>query len=254
MNNNFDLAVEKFLDKWATLDEFNGAILSGSYAVGTQSNNSDVDIMIVLSDKTDWWQRGNLIVDDIMIEYIADPAAMWKKAFDDELKSGSRVSVSMFAIGKVLLDKSGEVAKLKAIAEQIMSKPLPKLEGRALEMAKYHLWDRLTKLQHIKQDGFVQYAPMYYLHLSNIIGAYAKFLGIPIPSTSKLYRFLVDSDFRTKYKLEGFNDDYFVDLIKSCLENYSNIDAIEKVTNYVMDKLGGFNINGWELRTKIEKI
>lgn len=251
--SDWNKTVEKFLEEWNKRDDLEGAILSGSYSVGTQSENSDIDIMIVLSDKDKWWERGNKEIDGYLIEYIADPASFWEKAFDDELKSGNRVSVSMFAIGKVLIDKTGEVARLKAKAEEIMGKPLPKLEGRTLEMAKYHLWDRMTKLQHMRQDGFVQYAPMYYLHLSNIIGTYAKFLGISIPSTSKLYKFLEDNEFREKYKLEGFNDDYFVSLAKSCLENYSNIESIEKATKYVMDKLGGININGWILKTEIEE-
>ncbi|MDP2861070.1 MAG: nucleotidyltransferase domain-containing protein, partial [bacterium] len=71
--NDWNSAVKKFLEHWANKKEFEGAVLSGSYAVETQSKNSDIDVMIVLSDKTKWWQRGNQVVDGFLIEYIADP-------------------------------------------------------------------------------------------------------------------------------------------------------------------------------------
>lgn len=124
--NNWNLAIKKFLEQWTIKKEFEGAILSGSYAVGNQSKNSDIDIMIVLSDKTEWWQRGNLVVDGFLIEYIADPASMWTKSFGDDFNSRKKVSAGMFAIGKILHDKNGVVSKLKDEAETVMKKPFKK--------------------------------------------------------------------------------------------------------------------------------
>jgi len=251
--NNWNSAVRKFLEQWTNKKEFEGAVLSGSYAVGTQLKNSDIDIMIVLSDKTEWWQRGNLVVDGFLIEYIADPTFMWKKAFDDDYNSGKKVSVNMFAISKVLLDKNGVVAKLKEEAEAVMKKPFKKMETRDIEMAKYHLWNGLEKLKELFSSGFVKYAPLYYLHLSKIINFYASFVGLSIPAVAKIYKFLNDSEFRKKYKLEGFADEKFVSLINDCLENYTSLEAIRKLNVFVLDKLGEFKINGWELRTEIKK-
>lgn len=251
--NNWNFAIKKFLEQWTNKKEFEGAILSGSYAVGAQSKNSDIDIMIVLSDKTKWWQRGNLVVDGVLIEYIADPAPMWKKTFEDDYISGNKVSANMFAIGKILLDKNGVVAKLKEEAEAVMRKPFKKMETRDIEMAKYHLWDGIQKLKELFNSGFVKYAPLYYLHLSKIINFYASFAGLSVPAVAKVYKFLNDSEFRKKYKLQGFDDEKFVSLFNACLENYSSLEAIEELNAYVLDKLGKFEINGWELRTEIKK-
>lgn len=249
---NWNLAVNKFLEEWAIKNEFEGALLSGSYAVGDQSKSSDIDIIIVLSDKIKWWQRGNLTIDGYLIEYIADPVSLWEKSFEDDYNSGKKVSVSMFAIGKVLLDKNRVVAKLKEKAESIMEKPFRKMETREIEMAKYHLWDGINKLRNLFEGGFSRYSPLYYLHLSKIINFYASFMGISVPAVAKIYEFLNDAEFRDKYKLGGFTDEEFVKMVNNCFENYSSLETIEKLNAYVIGKLGGFEINGWTLRTELK--
>jgi len=243
--------VEKFLKQWKDRKEFEGAILCGSYAIGCQKENSDIDVMIVLSDKTKWWERGNVKIDGYLIEYIADPVFFCKKSFKDDYDLGKKMSVGMFAVGQVLVDKSGVVAKLKSEAEAIMKKPFKKMGRREIEMAKYHLYDGVSKLESLSGKGFIKYAPLYYLHLSKIINFYASFKRIQIPATAKIYRFLSDGEFRKGYELEGFSDKKFVRLVNKCLKEYTFIKNIVKLNDYVLDKTGGFNVDGWRLRTKI---
>ena len=249
---NWQITINKFLDQWKDKTEFEGAILSGSYAVGLQSVSSDIDIMIVLSEGTKWWQRGNQVVDGLMVEYIADPVSMWRKAFEDNYNSRNKVSISMFAVGKVLFDRNGTVSGLKKEAELFMKKPYKKMETREIEMAKYHLWDGIEKLRNLFEKGFVEYAPLYYLHLSKILNFYANFVRISVPAVAKTYRFLNDAEFKGKYKLEGFTDMDFVSLMNDCLKNYSSLGAIETLNAYVINKLGGFEPNGWVLKTEIK--
>jgi len=244
-------AIEKFLKEWKDRKEFEGAILCGSYAIGCQKENSDVDIMIVLSDETRRWERGNVRIDGYLIEYMADPVFFWKKSFKDGYELEKKVSVGMFAVGQVLVDKNGAVAKLKSEAGVIMKKPFKKMSRREIEMAKYHLYDGISKLESLSGEGFVKYAPLYYLHLSKIINFYASFRRIQIPATAKIYKFFNDNDFRERYELEGFSDKEFVGLVNNCFEEYSSIKNMVKLNDYVLDKWGGFNIDGWKLRTKI---
>lgn len=249
---NWQIALEKFLKEWKDKKGFEGALLTGSYAVGAQSATSDIDVMIVLSDETKFWQRGNTNVDGFLIEYIADPTSMWQKSFEDDFNAGRKVSVCMFATGTVLFDKTGLVSELKTKSEEIMAKKFNKMDERAIEMAKYHLYDGLDKLRNLERNGFTQYAPLYYLQLSKIINFYAASIGISVPATAKLYKFINDSQFRDKYKLEGFSDRRFIDLVNKSLENYSSIKSIDDLTLYILDKMGGFKIDGWVLKTKID--
>ncbi len=246
------VAVDKFLDKWKERQEFVGAILSGSYAAGCPSPNSDIDVMLVLSEETKWSERGNLIIDGFMVEYIANPVSVWLKSFDENVNAGNKIFISMFALGKLLIDKDERVKQIIDKADELMKIPVKKMDSNSLEMAKYHMYDRLMKLHHLEKDGFPAYASMYYLHLNHVINTYANYLGVFLPASAKIYKFLNNSDFREKYQLEGFKDEKFVQLVNVCLENYIDLSAIDKLTQYILKKLGDFEINGWVLRTNIE--
>jgi len=43
-------AIYKFIENWEEKENITGVLLSGSYAVGNPSKNSDVDVIIILSD------------------------------------------------------------------------------------------------------------------------------------------------------------------------------------------------------------
>ncbi len=120
-----------------------------------------------------------------------------------------------------------------------------------IEIAKYHLYDGMSKLQNIQEKGFSSYAPQYYLQLSKIIGYYAHFQRITLPATSKWDRFLNDPRFRIRYQLQGFDDDQFVSRFNHALKRYSSIEAIIRLTLYTLEKLGGFEINGWIIRKQL---
>lgn len=240
--NTWLKTIDKFLDEWKNKVEFEGAILSGSYAVHLQTDHSDIDLMIVLSGGTKFWQRGSIEIDGYLIEYIADPIYFWKKAFYDEYSSRRKVSINMFAIGEILHDKNGLVKKLKRQAESLMRKSFEKMSQRDIEMAKYHIRDDLLQLQDSVKGGFVKYAPLYYLQLSKILNSYASFLGLSLPAPAKLHQFLNDENFRQKYKLSGFSDQIFIDLVNKSFNNFNTTRDIEELTNYVINKMGGFDI------------
>jgi hypothetical protein len=90
-------AAQKFLGPWTERSDFEGALVSGSYAVGLPDTHSDIDIMIVLSDRVRFWERGNRDIDGFLIEYLADPDYFWERTFNDEYTAGRKISINMFA-------------------------------------------------------------------------------------------------------------------------------------------------------------
>jgi len=70
---NWQLALEKFLKEWKEKDFVEGALLTGSYAIGMETKYSDVDVYIILSDSVEWRERGNKVIDGVLIEYFANP-------------------------------------------------------------------------------------------------------------------------------------------------------------------------------------
>ena len=61
---NWQSALNKFLKDWRDKDFVKAALLTGSYAVGGY---------LMLSDNVDWRERGNLIIDGVLVEYFANP-------------------------------------------------------------------------------------------------------------------------------------------------------------------------------------
>ncbi len=86
------------------------------------------------------------------------------------------------------------------------------------------------------------------LHVQLVMNTYAKFLQAETPSPGKLHRFLGDAGFRRRYKIEPLPDRVFVQKLESCLEKAS-LKRLERLTAHVLAKMGGFEIDGWKLRT-----
>ena len=104
--NNWQLALEKFLEEWKEKDFVEAALLTGSRAIGTDTLYSDVDIYIILSDSVDWRERGNKVIDGVLIEYFANPPRQIKHYFEKEFKENSKCTARIVAVGETLFDKN----------------------------------------------------------------------------------------------------------------------------------------------------
>jgi predicted nucleotidyltransferase len=124
-SNNWQQALEIFLDKWRDLDYVEGVLVTGSQVVGTATQNSDVDVHIILSPNIDWRERGNELVNDTLIEYFANPVFFFQQYLDEDYANNSKQNARMFVIGKILFDKNGEVAKLVSQAKTLWNGSLP---------------------------------------------------------------------------------------------------------------------------------
>jgi len=114
MNNlkKWEIALQKFLKKWENRKDVIGIIVCGSYITGNPSKHSDIDIHIILDSKTLWRERGNEIINGVLIEYFANPANKHFQYAEEDYKSRRRVNAHMFCTGKVLFDKTGELHKI----------------------------------------------------------------------------------------------------------------------------------------------
>lgn len=57
----WEIALNKFLNKHINEDYFLGAILACSYETGNNNLISDIDVFIVTKDTCDWRERGNIL-------------------------------------------------------------------------------------------------------------------------------------------------------------------------------------------------
>lgn len=260
----WERALDDFLMPWQARRDVIGALVTGSYAMGTQTDLSDIDVHIVLSPKVAWRERGNQRVDGFLIEYFANPPRQIERYMELDHATGRLADAHMFTVGRIVFDKTGDVRHLQHVAARWMKRPLPPARSPGprrtsitpatkawRERYKYVIWDDLDELANVAARNDVSLPFVYALALDLVIGTYARFLRAPLPPQSKLHRFLTDSAFTAAYRLPPFPDQRFVDLVLPCFAGCSLPD-LEAAARYVQDAMGGFEIDGWKHRAKLD--
>lgn len=242
--------IDTFLEHWEHRALIEGVLLTGSSSVGNESQNSDVDLQILLSD-AGLRERGNQIVDGVMVEYFANPAANIFSYLNAEVNSYHRPTIRMFATGKIVLDKSGIMEKAHQRAKALLAVPLPKFNENEISYAKYSIWDCMDDLEMPYRTGDIGFQYVFYLNLNKVLNHYCRFLGVELTSPSKQSAQFMDSEFRKRYGIGDFPDLVFADIFLACL-NADDRDAMyfnfKNLCDYTLDAMGGYSIDGWRSR------
>lgn len=246
----WEAAVSKFIKPWYKRGII-GVIVSGSYVIGTASKNSDIDLHIILPESAKYKERGNQVVDGFLIEYFANPIGELRRYFFEDRKKGKKLIAHMLSTGRILFDKDASIKTLQDEATMELKKGFDKIADNKVEMAKYFLWDSLDSLKGLKEQASPSYNFYYSVHLEKIIDTYSMFCGLETPNMSKLYNLYSDEACEKKYNIELVPDGKFKQLVIKAIENYS-LKVAEDLTNYVLHKMGGFEIDGWKLISTIK--
>jgi len=251
----WQLALNKFLADWKKKDYVLGAILTGSYATGLANKYSDIDVQIIFSNKYKWRERGNVKVDGFLIEYFANPICQFEKYLQQNFRLNIKTDANMYKTGKILFDKDGSVKKLRNKGLRYYSKEFAAPKKYALEMMKYTIWDYLDNLKSLASEKSDNFNLSYYILLDKVLNNYGKFLRVQVLPNAKIVRLFTDSKFRRAYGISGFPDKVFIKLFLDCLlfkSQKQGLEKIQKLANYALKKMGGFNINDWKLKRPIE--
>lgn len=247
-------ALNKFLENWKTRSCVEGAFLTGSAVTAYFSAHSDIDVYIVLSSRARWRERGNMVLDGVLIEYFANPTTQIRKYFEEDFRKNRRTMARMLVMGKIIFDRHGVIARLRKEAEKWMGRKFGKLSRASLEAAKYGMWDELENLKDLYAQKALNFELLYHKLLVQVLEWYAKFLRSEIPPISKLVKFFTDEEFRREYRYEEFPDKRFAEIFISCLRAGSReekMSCARKLVSYTLGKMHGFEINGWRLRSKV---
>ena len=160
----------------------------------------------------------------------------------------------MFMTGKVLFDKTGELARLIVDARKYMSKQYRKQSKITMNWAKYNLWDMCDNLEEIFEAKGKEFYLIYFVHLYRLYEYYAEVLRFDSIQVHKLRKFLINHKEKKKYRIPDFADKTFVrSFVKAInLKKKPNMmKAYRELTNHVLDQMGGFNIDGWKIRSPL---
>lgn len=248
----WEKAVDSFLRDWIVRDEFAGALVCGSYVTGDPTKRSDIDLHIILFDTVEWRERGNKYVDGFLIEYFANPPGQVRNYFADDFASRSTASMVQFITGKIIRDQWGIVSELREEAMSWKSKLYPVLVEPVIELKKYHLWDTLDNLLDCYEMRRSDFDFVYYQSILLLFQAYSSLLGLEQIPFDQVSRYLSDPVYLRKYLKKPFPDRDFATMFLhaiECNDSDERIRVYEALFAHVMNKRGGFEVDGWTLRT-----
>lgn len=244
---NWKNVLEKFLKEYKEKDYVIGAILCGSYATGNNTDRSDIDVHIITKD-IGFKQRGNVIIDGIMIEYFINPLSQSYKYLENDFKQRRRLAdANMYGNGIILFDKTGELRQLKEDSLKYYEMEFDAPEESTMMINNYACWDLMDEIKD-KIDNNENYDLNYYMLLKELVNNYYyknRIATVPFTKIERIYR---NKDYREKYHLKNMPAQKFVELVLNAIDNKS-FDAISQLYNFVMEN---FLITDFILKSEIK--
>ena len=249
---NWEAALDKFLAPWRTRPEVTGALVCGSYVTGDPSPRSDIDVHILLKPSTKWRERGNDFVDGFLVEYFSNPPHRIREYFREDYGANDHACATQFVTGRVLFDYTGGIARLKREAQRWIDKPFRKPSRVQELVGRYGLWDNLDNFRDAVERGEADLAWRYVHGLTAILRTYSRFGGDAFLRFDKVYAGLTSDVLARKYAQRPFSDPIFGRRFAAAmLETHpaKMLPTLEALTRYVHRKMGGFEIDGFRLRS-----
>ena len=251
---NWEEKLNIFLSGFEHAKDIDGILVCGSYITGNPSNHSDLDVHIILDDNVGYRERGNRIIDGLLIEYFSNPPKQILKYFDGDMEDNSLMSQVQFATGKIILDKSGAVKSLKEKALSMID-DFYKNENQAMsESTKYSCWDMLDNLQDAFENNKPDFDILYFNLLNWLISAYMNSINRPY-KLNTIFGNITSKIVRDKYLLRELPDANINELIVRCIkavDRYEKMKLYQSLTNEIINKFGGFDVDKYKLKSDVE--
>jgi len=252
---NWEEALTEFLKDWKDRKEVIGAMACGSYVTGNPSKRSDIDVHIILTNDVSWRERGNRISNGFLIEYFANPPLQIRGYFQEDFRDNSTMSMVQFITGRILFDKTGVINELKSEAKDWFNKKHDGLNDTLLELKKYAIWDTLDNLKDCYEKERVDFNFTYNNSLFNLFKDYSSFLKLETIPFYQINSYLSEPTYIEKYLKKPFPDETFRLVFLKALQEIDSgkkMDCYEALANHVLNQMGGFEIDGWKVKSSID--
>jgi hypothetical protein len=249
---NWEAALDAFLARWRDRPEVTGALVCGSYVTGDPSPRSDIDLHILLKPSTPWRERGNDVVDGFLVEYFANPPHRIAEYFRGDYADNDHACATQFVTGRIVFDRTGVIAKLKKDAQRWIDKPFRKPTRVQVLLGNYGLWDNLDNFRDAVENAEPDLAWQYVHSLSNLLRVYTRYSGDCFLRFDKAYVGLTGDGLVKKYAQRPFSDRLFARRFAAGMletDPAKMLSTLETLTRYVQRKTGGFEIDGFRLRS-----
>ena len=253
---NWEEKLDIFLSDFEHIDDAIGVLVCGSYVTGNPTLHSDLDVHIILNDNVNYREQGNKVIDGLLIEYFANPPKQIFRYFEDDFNEGKLMAQTQFATGKIIQDKTGNVAILKEKALMMIDAfyengtKTPSMS----DLTKYFLWDMLDDLLNAYEIGKLDFDFLYFNSLSRMMSFYMQCINRPYNIKTILGN-VSDDMVRGKYLLRELPDATIRGLIAKSIttaDKRERLDIYERLTKTILDSFGGFSIGDFKFKSKVE--
>ena len=251
MENHILEKLNMFLDSYKNINDVVGVLVCGSYVTGHPNKHSDLDVHLILKDGVFYRERGNVIVEGLLIEYFANTKQQILSYFNKDYRSVSLMSQTQFATGMIIRDDLGIVANLKKQALIEINKNFEDLNTVPNGLALYSIWDSLDDLEALLEEDRQDFDFVYYNKLDKLLALYLKVNKIPYNCKS-IVGHLTSEIVREKYLLKEITNKKLVELIKASIlgnDKKTRFAAYSKLANNLLTRFN-FSIDKFVFKSE----
>ena len=227
--------IKEFVSEWSSDERVEGILLTGSYAIGVQNSNSDIDFRVLISKEYNEPKKITEKIDDFVYSYIIANATFYKSMLEQQHIGYYKQEARIFKIGKICYSSNDTLKNLKNKALKLFEKPFRELQVSEQEKLLYELYIYTDKFKQKHKRPY--YSMEYFTTMVRVFEIYSMFLGYErFTDLTKLYNILNSAEYRILYHYKEFLDTDFMNLWNNAV-NKLDFEAGIKVINYVRGKL-----------------
>lgn len=251
MDKSILIKLDKFLDEFEHKDDVVGVLACGSYVTGHPNSHSDLDVHLILNENVDYRERGNRIIDGLLIEYFANTKRQILAYFDEDYRDLRPMSQTQFATGEIIKDYKNTIKNLKTLATKQLNKKFKDIKTEPNPLTLYGIWDSVDDLEAVYQEKRPDFDFIYYNKLDKLLSVCFKDLKIPY-NCKAIYGHLTNEIVRNKYLLDEVEDKELCKNIIICItkkHKKTRLKAYKALATRLLEKYK-FNIETFSLKSK----
>lgn len=250
MDISTDELFERFLEETDILNDNNSqvVILFGSRITDNYTNNSDLDIFIIIPEDKGYFNRTSRLVDGVSVETMEMSEKAFRRLFATEIMNYESFYKSIFTFGIVKKDNIGLVEKVRNIIKNY--KPdvhrTFKIDSswiKEIDELYYSYREATNNKKKYCYYKLVEYLKLMYMFMNS-------YTELPASITYNLFS---DEDKRDKYLCELPNRD-FIDVFVQAIKPKDMDDSLSelfKLAHYEDYLVSGRNVNVTKRRQRI---
>ncbi|WP_378103505.1 nucleotidyltransferase domain-containing protein [Chryseobacterium sp. sg2396] len=230
-------ALEIFVNEWKTKNYVTGILLTGSYAIGLENSNSDVDIRLIFNSKQKKSIKGLTTINGYIFSYLGRSSEKTFKSFSKDFLMNNKFEARIFSIGKILYDEKNILEKLIETGKVYLETPFiqKKISKEIVNTNMYSIYSNKTFLESLPETStFFSYH--YYNFLRQTMKFYSLYLGYESFIDSKIQKIFIDEKYQRIYSWDKFPDQDFIYLWIDCL-NKENHQSVILIYRYLEKKI-----------------